>query len=94
MFGFRLPEEQVGELCADSGGAGEDPEDGAAFRSYQSPVEGGGCHQRSGHHLPGRSLRVYGRLAGTPAGPHQGGQVRPKTSRTQCVNSLSFRQSD
>lgn len=56
LFCFRLPEEEAGELCTDSGGAGEDPEDGAAFRSNQSQVEGGSCHQRPGHHLPGCSL--------------------------------------
>lgn len=77
-FCFRLPEEEAGELCPDSGGAGEDPEDGAAFRINPSQVEGGRGHQRPGHHLPGRSLRVYCRLARAPAGAHQGGQVGPQ----------------
>lgn len=74
----RFPEEEAGELRADPGGAREDPEDGAALRSHQSQAEGGGCHQRSGHHLPGRSLRVHCRLARTPAGTHQRGQVGPQ----------------
>lgn len=52
----RFPEEEAGELRADPGGAREDPEDGAAFRAHQSQAEGGGCHQRSGHHLLGCSL--------------------------------------
>lgn len=75
MFCSRLPEEEAGELRADIGGAGEDLEDGAAFGSNQSQAEGGSCHQRPGHHLPGRSLRVYRRLAGAPAGTHQRRQV-------------------
>lgn len=78
LFCFRLPEEEAGGLCAHSGGTGEDPEDGTAFRSNQSQVEGGSGHQRPGHHLPGRSLRVYCRLAGAPAGTHQRGQVGPQ----------------
>lgn len=53
---FRIPQEEAGELCADSRGAREDPEDGAALGSHQSQAEGGGCHQRTSHHLLGRSL--------------------------------------
>lgn len=75
MLSSRLPEEEAGELREDTGGAGEDPEDGAAFRSNQSQVEGGSGHQRPSHHLPGRSLRVYHWLAGAPAGTHQRRQV-------------------
>lgn len=83
----RFPEEEAGELCADPGGACEDPEDGAAFRAHQSQAEGGGCHQRSGHHLLGRSLRVYRRLARAPAGTHQRGQVGPQHGLVSVSNS-------
>lgn len=84
MFCCRLPKEEAGELRADSGGASEDPEDGAAFRSNQSQVERSSRYERSGHHLPGRSLRVYCRLAGAPAGTHQRGQVGAKMDHTGC----------
>lgn len=83
----RFLEEEAGELRADPGGAREDPEDGAAFRPHQSQAEGGGCHQRSGHHLLGRSLRVYRRLARAPAGAHQRGQVCPQHGLVCVSNS-------
>lgn len=85
LFCSRLPEEEAGGLCADSGGACEDPEDGAAFGSNQSQTEGGSCHQRAGHHLPGRSLRVYRGLAGAPAGSNQRGPVGAKMDRNDCI---------
>lgn len=42
FFLVRIPEEEAGELCADPRGSSEDPENGAALRSHQSQVEGGG----------------------------------------------------
>lgn len=83
IISFRFPKEETGELCAYSGGAGEDPEDGAAFRSNQSQVEGGSRHHRSGHHLSWCSLRVYCWLARAPAGSHQRGQVGAKIDITK-----------
>lgn len=71
----RLPEEAFGAVRADVGGARADRADGAALWSDSCPSEGGVAVHRSGHHLPGCSLRVHHGLAGAAARPHQARQV-------------------
>lgn len=71
----RLPEEAFGAVRADVGGASADRADGAALRSNSCSSEGGVALHRSGHHLPGRSLRVHRGLAGAAPRSHQARQV-------------------
>lgn len=82
----RLPEEEFGAVRADVGGAGADCEDGAALRSDSRSSKGGVAVHRSGHHLPGRSLRVHRGLAGAAARSHQAGQVKLYSSHNATLS--------
>lgn len=83
----RLPEEAFGAVRANVGGAGADRADGSALRSDPCSSEGGVAVHRSGHHLPGRSLRVHHGLARATARSHQARQVSTKNSHNVTFTS-------
>lgn len=87
----RLLEEAFGAVRADVGGAGADRAYGAALGSDSCTSEGGVTLHRSGHHLPGRSLRVHRGLAGAAARPHQARQVSATTPTAQRCKYMSRR---
>lgn len=88
----RLPEEAFGAVRAHAGGAGADRTDGATLRSDPCSTEGGVAVHRSGHHLPGRSLRVHRGLAGAATRSHQARQVSTTSPTMQhCHTGIAER---
>jgi hypothetical protein len=70
----RTPGPQVGGVRQDAARSGDGPANGEALRSDQGASPGGEARQGPGHHVPGRPLRVHGRLARTAPLPDRPGQ--------------------